>query len=187
MRCRVALAVLMLLPVAAHAQDVEPFDPAVGVDDLSLGEARGGFLLPGGLDVSLAIASTTTVNGATVLRTILSADRALASLSVQAAAGSGVLQALSPGGTSFSVSGGTVRVAGDGANTRVTLDTAELDVTHLVGQTIGSIASNRGNDVAVDTTTNVNIVLSNATALNLGSAMLRIDGIATDAAARTVR
>ena len=184
---RAILAVLLLCPVAAHAQDAEPFEDETAVDDSTLSEMRGGFLLPGGLDVSVAIDSSTAVNGATVLKTVLSADRGPATLSVQAADGSGTLQPLSQAGTSFAVSGGTVRVEGSGTNARVALDTPTLDVTHLLGQTIGSVTSNRANDVAVDTTTNINVVLRNATALNLGSAMLRIDGIATDAAARGVR
>ena len=185
-RCAI-LAVLLLCPVAAHAQDAEPFAEQAGVDDATLSTMRGGFLLPGGLDVSVAIDSATAVNGATVLKTVLSADRGPASLSVQAPDASGTLQTLSQTGTSFAVAGGTVRVEGSGTNARVALDTPTLDVTHLLGQTIGSITSNRADNVSVDTTTNVNIVLRNVTALNLGSTMLRIDGIASDAAARTVR
>ena len=180
-------ATLLLAPVAARAQD-GAFRPDSAVDEAALDAARGGFLLPGGLDVSVAVDSVTRVGGATVLKTVFAASNGPAALSVEAADGSGGLLAVPvAAGTSVAVSGGTVRVDGVGRNTRVTLDTPALDVTHLMGQSIGSLAANRADGVSVDTATNVNVVLRDATALNLGSALLRVDGIVADAAARGAR
>lgn len=66
--------VLMLVPDILFAQPPVP-DPV-------LADQRGGFQLPGGIDVALTVQTTTAVDGAVVLRTVFAADRGPAALSV---------------------------------------------------------------------------------------------------------
>lgn len=186
------------------------------VSDGELAEARGGFMLPGGIDVSIAVQSDTRVNGVLLLRTIFVADVGPATLSVfgrtgeapQAqsagpASGSStsvsignaarisvgddqdglVRLDLTEGGTGIAAAGGVVRVERLGAGAQIVLDQATLDVRHLVGQSYGTIAANRGNDVAIDTSTIINLDLQNVTPLNVGSALFRAGALGMDAAA----
>ena len=57
-----------------------------------------------------------------------------------------------------------------------------LDITHLVGNALGSIIANTGSDRAIDTATTVGIDINGASPANLGSAMLRVEAIAIDSA-----
>lgn len=194
---------------------------AAPVSDGDLAQARGGFLLPGGIDVSIAVQSDTRVNGVLLLRTIFVADTGPATLNVfgrtgeaaetrSAGADAGAAGAAGSSSTSVSVgntarievgedqdglsrldvssggvaaAGGIVRVERVGAGSQVVLNQATLDVRHLVGQSYGTIAANRGNDVAIDTATIINLDLQNVTPLNVGSALFRAGALGMDAAA----
>lgn len=72
----VVLFLLML------AQDV-PL-AAVSVPDAELASARGGFSLPGGIDVALTVQTQTAINGAIVLRSVFRADQGTPTLTVYA-------------------------------------------------------------------------------------------------------
>ena len=74
-----------------------------------------------------------------------------------------------------------------GAQSRVILSQPTLAVTHLAGQSYGSITANRGSDVAIDTTTLINVDLRGASPLNIGSAAFRIDALALETAMRLGR
>jgi hypothetical protein len=93
---------------------------------------------------------------------------------------------IAPGG-SADTAAGTLRVEQAGSGAQVVLRSADLDLRHLAGQTYGSITANRANDVAIDTATVITLEIGNATAMNLGSTMFRVEAIATDSAARLVR
>ena len=218
--------VLLLLAVAMPARAAEEVGapeagafPSPAVADEALSDMRGGFALPGGLDVAVAVQSDTRVNGVLMLRSVFVVDQGPATLAVfgrtgdapsavsvtgaggststlsftsKAAAIGGAAEgltklALGPDGAPVAASGGTVRVETAGAQNRVVLSQPTLDISHLSGQAYGSIVANRGNDVTVDTATNINVDLRNATALNLGSAAFRIDALALDVATRLGR
>ena len=64
----------------------------------------------------------------------------------------------------------------------VSLQGTDIRIVHLTGSAIGSAIANSGNDRAIDTLTTLSIDLSNAGPDVLGSAMLRVEGVAIDAA-----
>lgn len=71
-----SMAMLLAALVAA-----DPFAQAA-VPDPELAELRGGFRLPGGIDVAMTIDTQTAIDGAVVLRTVFRADGGQPSLSV---------------------------------------------------------------------------------------------------------
>lgn len=180
------LALFCTLALASPAAAEGPFGkPAV--TDETLATLRGGFALPGGVDVSIAVQSSTSVNGTPVLTTVFAVDGGPAVLSVFGASASGLSRIeIGQGGTA-QTSAGTVRVEGAGSGAQVILSTSELNVRHLAGQAYGSIAANRASDVAIDTTTDITIEIRNATAMNIGSTMFKVEALALDSAARLAR
>ena len=181
---RVASLLLALAATAAPAL-ASPFGKAP-VSDADLGEMRGGFLLPGGLDVSIAVQSSTSVNGTPLLRTIFTAGGGGASLSVFGQ-GEGGLTPVNLSGNTGQTSSGNVRVEGSGSGSQVILSAPAIDIRHLAGSAYGSIIANRADDVVIDTDTVIDIQLGNATPLNIGSSMLRVDALAGDITGRLVR
>lgn len=207
------------------------------VSDAELAEHRGGFILPNGIDVSIAVQSDTRVNGVLLLRTVLTIDKGAPALGVfgrttaaanealaaaNAAAGAATEKAdaaaqkastssvnilngisiagsnaaaigegqedlvkldVAANGTAVDAAGGTVRLQTGSGPDRVTLSLPTLDVQHLVGQAYGTIAANRGNDVAIDTSTVINLDLRNVSPLNVGSSMFRAEALGMNAAA----
>lgn len=218
------LTLLSLLSLFVSAPAFAADEPAAFavpvVADEALSEMRGGFALPGGLDIAVAVQSDTRVNGVLLLRSVFVVDKGPAALTVygrtdgapaismSAAGGAGSttsvtfsnnaaaiggategLQQLSfnADGSPVAASGGSVRVEQTGAQNQVILSQPTLDVSHLAGQTYGSIVANRGNDVSIDTVTNINVDLRNATAFNIGSSAFRVESLAFDAAMRLGR
>lgn len=210
---------------AAHADmrsqvevDAQAF-AQLPVEDDALATMRGGFGLPGGLEVSVAVQSDTRVNGLLLLRSVFVVDKGAPELSVfgrtgdvassTARTGNGVPSStvtisggtfalggaseglerldVSAGGASVATAGGSVRVDKAGAGSQVVLSGPTLDVSHLAGQAYGSVIANRGNDVTIDTVTNINIDLKNTMPSNIGSAMFRVEALAIDSAARLGR
>ena len=195
------------------------------VSETELAEQRGGFVVPGGLNISIAVQTDTRVNGVLLLRSIFVADRGPAVLSVfgrtdpvpegtaSAAANganSGSTSAvtvgtasridtaanqpegltkleLTPGAPGVSTAAGVVRLDQAGRGQQVVLTQPTLDVRHLVGQAYGTIAANRGNDVAVDTSTIINLDLGNVTPLSTGSVLFRVEALGLDAASQLGR
>jgi hypothetical protein len=177
-----ALALAAISPAAAN-----PFGKAA-VPGEALAAMRGGFALPGGIDVSIAVQSNTAVNGAPVLRTQFLAGSGAPTLAVfgRTAGPAGLTQLDLKPGDAVAVANGTVSL-GNGSGNRITYSQRGLDVTHLTGQSIGSIAANSLDNVAIDTATTVNIDVRGATAFNIGSTMARVDALALEAAARLSR
>jgi hypothetical protein len=205
----------VLAPTAAAAEtSVFSKKP---VSDAELEGMRGGFVLPGGVDVSIAVQSDTRVNGVLMLRSVFVAHQGPPVLSVfgRTDPATGVTQTTSPGtasttsitvgkgaaagigegqdglskldlapGGAVEAAGGIVRIEKHGSvGTQIVLSSTTLDVRHLVGQAYGTIAANSGNDVAIDTSTTINLDVQNATPLNIGSAMLRVSTLGSDVAA----
>lgn len=148
----VALALLMSqAATAAMAFDLAP------VSAEALDEARGGFSLPGGLQVEVAVRTDTLVDGQLRLRTEFSTAGAA---------------------TTLSVAGPGASVVRDERGVVASLAQADFAVRHLVGPGYGAIVANRADNVAVDTVGQVDLTLSNASGLNLGSAGLRAEDLA---------
>ncbi len=84
MRHALALAALFLAATPAFAES--PFDDAKRVDDRDLAQMRGGFAIPGGIGVALAVQMDVAVDGALVLRTVFRADQGPSTLTVYAPA-----------------------------------------------------------------------------------------------------
>jgi hypothetical protein len=180
---------------------------------------RGGFALPGGLDVAVAVQTDTRIDGTLLLRSVFVVDKGVSTISVfgrtdavtgpTAAMGTSGIKtsfsiggkateiggasdgltelALVQGGAAAVAGGGSVRLEKAGSGSQVVLDRPTLEIRHLAGQAYGSAIANRGNDITIDTVTNINIDIRNATPLNLGSTMLRVDALVVDAATRLGR
>lgn len=71
-------------------------------------------------------------------------------------------------------------VRGDVRTVQIARD--DLSVTHFAGGAIGSAIANMGSDRTIDTQTSISIDLRNAGAEILGSALLRVEGVALEAA-----
>jgi hypothetical protein len=89
--------------------------------------------------------------------------------------------ALAPGQTVDTASG-QVSYQKTGNLGQVVLNAQNLEVRQMVGQAFGTIVSNRGNDMNIDTSTMINIDLTGVPTLSFGSALPRLDSLATDAA-----
>ena len=204
-----ALALAAVSPAIAN-----PFGKAAVAAE-ALDTMRGGFALPGGIDVSIAVQSDTAVNGALVLRTLFLAnsgsptlsvfgrtDSSAASVAAPASNGRTVTVGTQPAslgapagltrlnlapGDALAVANGTVSLAGNGPANRVTYSQRGLEITHLAGQALGSFAANSLDNVSIDTATIVNIDVRGTTAFNTGSTMARIDTLGLEAAARLSR
>ena len=82
---------LLLLPLA-----LGPF-AATPVADEELAEHRGGFRLPGGIDVAMTIDTQTAVDGAVVLRTVFRADQGTPTLATYVPRAGGTVAGASAG------------------------------------------------------------------------------------------
>lgn len=203
---------------SARSQESRPFAQAPVADE-ALADMRGGFALPGGMAISVAVQSDTRVNGTLLLRSVFVMDQGAPELRVFAQAdgvtttttgtdgravttgltvsnGHSVIGGAVEGlrqidvvkdGAAVGASGGTVRVESLGAGSQVVLTRPTLDVSHLAGQAYGSIAANRGNDVTIDTATDINIELSGTDGFELSSSMMRVEALVFDAATRIGR
>lgn len=78
---------------------------------------------------------------------------------------------------------GVVSQTGESTVRSVDLVAPDLTVSHLVGNAFGSAIANARNDATIDTQTTLSIDLRNAGPDVLGSAMLRVEGVALDALA----
>ncbi len=79
------LASIGLVAIPAHAA-IGPFAAVTPVADADLAEMRGGFSLPGGIDIALAVQMDAAVDGALVLRTVFTASQGAPTLAVYAPA-----------------------------------------------------------------------------------------------------
>ncbi len=95
--------------------------------------------------------------------------------------------ALTPGGPAVATADGVVSLQAVRNGSLVTLSGDQLAVSNLVGQSIATAVANSANDRTLDTVTSINIDARDITAYQTGSAMMRVDTLALDAARGLVR
>jgi hypothetical protein len=177
-RALVGLLLLTSLPAAAPV-----FPQAQPLSDEELGGTRGGFTLPNGLEVALAVITETRIDGQLAVRSSYRIDDGAPVVLVQGRdPATGLLVTVdpdSPDGTA--TADGVIRLQGSPGGSRIVLNGDRIDVTHLSGRAIGSVIANSANNRAIDVLTTVQIDIGNATPELIGSAMLRVDDIAANA------
>ncbi|MCK0127366.1 hypothetical protein [Erythrobacter sp. F6033] len=157
-----ALAMLAF-PSLAAAQS--PFGDAAPVQDAELAEQRGGFVLPGGIDIGIAITQETSINGQLLFRTSYRIDDTGPVISVDRV-GDGI----------------SVTTTGDPTRTQLSVEVPGTAVSHLIGRTTGSVIANTANDRTIDTITTIDLDLSNMTVGSVGSLFPRLGSIARQTA-----
>jgi hypothetical protein len=95
--------------------------------------------------------------------------------------------AAAPGAAPAATIDGSIAVASLPRGTMVTLAGDQFTTSQLVGDAIASVVTNSANDRTIDTVTNVNIDLRDISTFTAGSAALRVDALALDAARGMVR
>jgi hypothetical protein len=156
------LLALAALAFPANAQAVASglFD-APKMTDEELAAQRGGFELPGGIQIALAARITTDVDGVRLLYTVLqfspTGNSAAAQIAGQEASG------LDPHGAS------------------VVATLPGLTVEHIIGQRIGSVISNTADNRIIDHQVSIDLSLSNVQPLGIGSAVFRVQSLGIDA------
>ena len=184
MKSHLVALLLLLAPVQAVAT---PFtDPLI---DEKLSSMRGGFTLPGGLQVALGVTTESRIDGQLVLRSTFTLSDGSPSLQVEARSADGSLRTLDAAqGDSFTGPDGTLTLVRKGEATQVVLNGNQLDLTHLAGtRGFGSIVANSADGRNIDISTVVGLDIRGATPDRLGSSLLRIDSLALDATAGLVR
>lgn len=147
-----------LAAVPARAQDV-PLFPTEPVADAELAANRGGFRLPGGVEVALAATITTSVDGVRLLHTVL-----------QVGPAGSTAQATGAATATIDVRGGSAAASLPG-----------LSVEHFVGQRLGSMIVNAGDNRVIDSRVTVDLSLTDVQPLTIGSAIFRVQAIGIDA------
>lgn len=84
-------------------------------------------------------------------------------------------------GTSVATDNGVVSQSAVGGLQRAELRAADLSISHLAGTAFGSAIANSGSDRTIDTQTTIGLDLRNAGSEILGSAMLRVEDVTTNA------
>ena len=213
LRCGPALAAAMGFATPALAAPGSPFPGAATASVRELEGMRGGFTLPNGMDISIGLQIDTMINGALVLRTVLSADEASAlsvfaggggedaggqqgavatgvpGLSVRlgsAVAPTGTDQPqilLTPNGPAVSTPSGMVQLKQNDDGSNVVLNGNGVEIRHMIGAMTGAIVANAANNRAIDTVVTVNIDLQNS-AIPIGNMIIRLEPMILGAASR---
>jgi hypothetical protein len=184
MKSHLAALLLLFVPVQAAAS---PFGNPL--PDEKLSDMRGGFTLPGGLQVALGVTTESRIDGQLVLRSTFTLSDGAPSLQVEARSADGSLRALDAAqGESFTGPDGTLTLVRKGEATQVVLNGNQLDLTHLAGtRGFGSIVANSADGRNIDVSTVVGLDIRGATPDRLGSSLLRIDTLALNTTAGMVR
>lgn len=180
-------AAMFAFPGRVLASEPPLFDSAP-LDDEELASARGGFTLPGGVQIDFGAVLTTSVDGVRELQTTLQlTDSGLVPTSVQTRDGAVEIK-----GGSVSVGGGqatagvTITPGANGgassASFSATVEQADLLIRHLVDNQISSVIVNTADSRVIENELTINLRLDNVAPLSLGSLGLRLDGLAMDAA-----
>jgi hypothetical protein len=184
MKSYLAALLLLLVPVQATAS---PFTNPL--TDEKLSSMRGGFTLPGGLQVALGVTTESRIDGQLVLRSTFTLSDGAQSLQVEARSADGSLRKLDGApGDSFTGPDGTLTLVRKGEATHVVLNGNQLDLTHLAGSRgFGSIVANSADGRSIDVSTVVGLDIRGATPERLGSSLLRVEALALDATAALAR
>ncbi len=176
---------LLALPAAAAAT---PFPQSAPMTVAELDAERGGFALPGGLQVAIAVVTDTRIDGRLVLRSTYRLDEGAPALQAFGRNASGELVAVDAATAAVSSPDGVISLRGQGGGTtRVDLAANGTDVSHLLGRSIGSIVANTANNRAIDVSTTIDLNLRNATPDLVGSSLLRAEALALSATAALTR
>lgn len=156
------LLALATLPFPANAQAVATglFD-ARAMTDAELAAQRGGFELPGGIQVALAARIATDVDGVRLLYT--------------------VLQLSKPGDSATAQIGGKEAIGLDPRGATVVATLPGLTVEHTVGQRISSLIANTADNRIIDHQVSIDLSLDNVPPLGIGSAVFRVQSLGVDA------
>lgn len=198
---RLALYALAAVGLGCNAAAAaSPFGAAAPVSDAALERARGGFILPNGMDVSIGIQIDTHVDGQLALRTVLSVvDMTRSELTVYTSTPPATLTPSSvepgpptppvqslelvPNGPRIATDLGSLRLETTGPRSAVILSAPALELQHLVGAATGVLVANTADNAVIDTIATVNLELHNST-VPIGNTLLRIETIALDAVGR---
>ncbi|MEP2735375.1 MAG: hypothetical protein ABJP34_03675 [Erythrobacter sp.] len=146
------LAVLFAFLAAPVAAQSSPFGDVAAMDDAELADERGGFLLPGGIDLDMVIAQETSIDGELVLRS------------------SYVLAEGAPIVSIEHVSQGVLATTeGNDTRMRVTIEVPGTEVSHLMGRATGSVIANTADNRTISTITTVDLDLSRMDVGSIGS------------------
>lgn len=184
MKMQLAAMLLLLAPLPAAAA---PFaDP---LRDEQLSTLRGGFTLPGGLQVGLGVTTESRIDGQLVLRSTFTLGAGAESLQVEARSSDGSLHRIDvPQAGSLTGPDGTLTVVRKNGAADVVLNGAQLDLTHLAGsRAFGSIVANSADGRTIDVNTLVSLDIRGATPDRIGSSLLRVETLALDTTAGLVR
>ncbi len=158
------LAVILAF-VAAPVAAQSPFGAVAAMDDAALAGERGGFILPGGIDLDMAITQETSIDGELVLRSSY---------------------VLAEGGPVVSIEqvsqDVSVETDGDDTGSRITISVPQTQVVHLAGRATGSIITNSADDRTISTVTTIDLDLSRMATGQIGSLIPSLGSLAEDAA-----
>lgn len=160
-RLLLACFAFVAAPVAAHS----PFGDAPAMADAELAEARGGFILPGGIDMDFAILQETSVDGELLVRSSYILAETGPVVSVEQVSDKGRVNSLQTADASV-----------------VTIDMDGTLIAHFAGTLTGSAIANTADNRTITTVTTVNIDLSRNAVGQVGSLIPRLGSLARETA-----
>lgn len=178
-------AAMLALPGRALAAEPPLFDSAP-LDDEELAAARGGFTLPGGVQIDFGATLTTSVDGVRQLQTTMQLTQlGLVPTSVRGPDFPVAVDGTHDG-AGDSQSGVTMTLGtspgGPPASLVASVEQADLLIRHVVNSQISSLIVNTGDNRVIENDLTINLRLDNVAPLSLGSLGLRLDAMAMDAA-----
>lgn len=158
-RIFLAFFAFVAAPVAAQS----PFGDVAAMDDAALADTRGGFELPGGMDLDFAVFQETRIDGELVLRSTYALTDTGPVVSVEQVSQDADLDVIE------NDNGSRVTIALDGTR-----------VSHLAGQATGSVVLNTADNRIIDTVTTVDLDLSRMAVGQVGSLIPRLGDLARE-------
>lgn len=171
---------MLTFPGRAYANG-EPLFASEPLNDEELAEARGGFSLPGGIEVAFGAMITTSVGGDTLLQTTMQLTEQGWSATGQWA--NGVPVQVAGANTSAGANGIVITPAGSSApSVTLTVEQADLFVQHAFGDRISSTVINTADNRIIDSQVSLYLQLDNVSPLAVGSAGFQVEALGIDAA-----
>ncbi|MEP3052057.1 MAG: hypothetical protein ABJP48_04865 [Erythrobacter sp.] len=135
------------------------------MDDAALAEARGGFVLPGGIDLDFAVLQETRIDGELVLRSSYALSETGPIVSIEQVSDSANVETVS-----------------DASGSRVTVEVVGTQVSHLAGSVTGSAIANVADNRTISTVTTIDLDLSRTAVGQIGSLIPTLGALARDTA-----
>lgn len=172
-------AAVLAFPGRGHAS--EPLFDSTPLDDSELEQARGGFILPGGIEIAFGATITTTVGNDVALRTtmVLNEDGSLGYSSTGGAIDGQNVSVHVGNSVGNSATGS---IGANGANVLLDVETANVFIRHVVGSGIASIVANTVDHAQIDSQVAIDVKLDNVAPLAVGSGAFLIEAMGADAA-----